>query len=211
MIHGRYLRYTDFVRRRQTKLLDTWKVPQIHGRYLRYMEGTSDTWTSSEGGRPNLLIHGRYLRYMEGTSDTWKVPQIHGRYLRYIDFFRRWQTKLLDTWEVPQIHGLHQESVEALRNVLLSILVCRRPQNKKKKRKKKRKHYCATEHVCIISSQLKDNYQEGHALSSKDSRNLRNLDKYLLLCASLTAVLQSKMKSKQIVFFFNIPSSFPDM
>ena len=47
---------------------DTWKVPQIHGRYLRYidflihkrylrcMEGTSDT-------RKVPQIHGRYLRY----------------------------------------------------------------------------------------------------------------------------------------------------
>ena len=30
LIHERYLRYIDFVRRWQTKLLETRKVPQIH-------------------------------------------------------------------------------------------------------------------------------------------------------------------------------------
>ena len=30
LIHGRYLRYIDFVRRWQTKLVDTRKVPETH-------------------------------------------------------------------------------------------------------------------------------------------------------------------------------------
>ena len=58
-IHGRYLRYIDFlIHGRYFRYIDF----LIHGRYLRYID---------------FLIHGRYLRYMEGTSDTWKVPRIH--------------------------------------------------------------------------------------------------------------------------------------
>ena len=57
LIHGRYLRYIDFVRRWQTKLLDTWKVPQIYGRYLRYIDFVR--------------------RWQTKLLDTWKVPQIH--------------------------------------------------------------------------------------------------------------------------------------
>ena len=30
LTHGRYLRYIEFIRKWQTKLVDAWKVPQIH-------------------------------------------------------------------------------------------------------------------------------------------------------------------------------------
>ena len=58
LTHGRYLRYTDFVRRWQTKLLDTWKVPQIHLLRQESEEEISDERQASQriSCDQNLLV-----------------------------------------------------------------------------------------------------------------------------------------------------------